>query len=218
MSRRVSRPPERLIADASGATIIEFALALPLLLTLGLFGAEIATLAVTQMQVSQIALSLADNASRLGQTDNSGVTPTIRDADVDAVIDGAMRQGGAINLLDNGRVILSSVEYDSTRRRQYIHWQRCRGGLNVQSSYGNEGSRNGLIGTVLPPLGMGEQKITVTGRNAVMFVEVFYDYGGLFGDVFGMGGKRLHQEGAYLVRDDRNLIPGLTGGNSRSRC
>jgi hypothetical protein len=218
MSGRASRLLRRVAADASGATIIEFALALPLLLTMGLFGAEMAMLAVTHMQVSQIALSLADNASRLGQTDNSGITPTIRDADVDAVIDGAIRQGDSINLREHGRVILSSVEYDSTKNRQYIHWQRCGGDLTEQSDYGDEGTRNGLNGTPLPPLGVGAQKITVTGRNAVMFVEIFYDYEGLFGTMFGMGGKRLRQEGAYLVRDDRNLVPGLTGGNSRSRC
>lgn len=208
----------KIAVDTSGATIIEFAFALPLLLTLGLFGAEIAMFTVTNMQVSQMALSLADNASRLGQTDNSGVSPTIRDADVDAVIDGALRQGEAIKFAERGRIILSSVEFNAERGRQYIHWQRCRGGLSVGSDYGDQGSRNGLNGSPLPPLGKGAQKISVTGRDAVMFVELSYDYEGLFGDMFGMGGKRLSHESAYLVRDDRNLGPGLTGGNSRSPC
>ena len=80
----------------SAIAMTEFAFVLPVLLTLGLYGAEIARMAVTRTQISQIALSIADNASRLGQTDNSGVTPTITEDDVDAILDGAMRQGSTI--------------------------------------------------------------------------------------------------------------------------
>ena len=66
--------------------MIEFALVLPLFLLLGLFGTEMAHMTTVNMQVSQLATSLADNASRLGQTDNSAVTPTISEVDIDSVM------------------------------------------------------------------------------------------------------------------------------------
>jgi len=208
----------RLGRDRSGLALIEFAYTLPVLLTLGLLGADVARLTVFNMQVSQVALSLADNASRLGQTDNSGITPTVREADVDAVIDGALRQGAPIDLQKNGRVILSSFEYDADRKLQYIHWQRCRGGLGGQSSYGNDSTRNGLTGPRITGLGQGSQKITVGPGTAVMFVEITYRYDPLLGTPFGLGERMLRHEGAFLIRDDRNLTPGLTGSSDRSRC
>ena len=82
----------RLARDGSGVSLIEFALMLPVLMTLGLLGTEVAWMSSVNMQVSQIALSLADNASRLGQTDNSSVTPTISEADIDSIMSGAIRQ------------------------------------------------------------------------------------------------------------------------------
>jgi len=215
--RRVLALLRRLRHDSSGLALIEFAYTLPILLTLGLLGADAARLTVTNMQVSQIALSLADNASRLGQTDNSGITPTVREADVDAVIDGALKQGAPINLSENGRVILTSFEYSEDRERQYIHWQRCRGALAGQSAYGNDSTRNGLSGSRIEGLGKGSQ-ITVSRGTAVMFVEITYRYDPLLGSPFGIGEKTLRHEGAFLIRDDRNLTPGLTGTSDRSRC
>jgi len=207
----------RLVRDRTGVALTEFALVLPLLLLLGLVGIDLARLAMINMQVSQIALSLADNASRLGQTENSAVAPTIREADVDAVIDGAIREGGSIDLLTNGRVIISSLEYEKDVGRQYIHWQRCRGQLPRGSAYGNDTDRNGLSGPMLTGLGKGT-KVSVSGRTAVMFVEIYYRYEALLDLPYGLGEKLLHREGAFLIRDDRNLGPGLTGSSSRSPC
>jgi len=207
----------RLAIDSSGVAFIEFAYVLPILLTLGLVGTDLARLAITNMEVSQIALSLADNASRLGQTDNSGITPTVREADVDAVINGAMREGEAIDLQRNGRIILSSLEYDATKKRQFIHWQRCRGAFIRHSAYGNDTSRNGLTGTALT--GMGQKgTIKADAGTAVMFVEIYYQYEGLLGAPFGLGQKEIRREAAFLTRDDRNLTPGLTGTSNKSRC
>jgi hypothetical protein len=215
--RRLPALLRRLSRDSRGVALIEFAYVLPLLLGLGLVGMDLARLAITNMQLSQIALSLADNASRLGQTDNSAIAPTVTEADVDAVIDGAIREGGSIDLRNYGRIVLSSFEYESTQERQYIHWQRCRGRLPRRSAYGNDSDQNGLTGPPLTGLGKGT-KITVSGRNAVMFVEIYYRYEGLLGIPYGLGTKTLRQEGAFLTRDDRALQPGLTGTTSRSRC
>lgn len=191
---------------------------LPILITLGMFGTEIAYMASVDMRVSQLAISLGDNASRLGQTDNSAVTPTITEGDISSIMMGAVRQGAGINFQANGRAVLSSLEKHPTSGKQYIHWQRCVGGLNRGSEYGNDTDRNGLTGNVLNGMGRTGNSITATSTtNSVMFVEVYYEYDSIFGDMF-VDGVVFKQEAAFLTRDDRNLTPGITGTGGDTAC
>ena len=201
--------------DERGVSVLELALALPVLITLGLYGTEMAYMATVNMQIGEIATSVADNASRLGQTDNSAVTPTVTETQIDSVMAGALVEGNAFDFEDNGRIILSSLERDSTTKRQYIHWQRCRGDLKRNSTYGKQGA--GLTGAILPGMGPTTPPITATTNSAVMFVEVFYEYQPLFGDVFA-GTTTFRREAAFVIRDDRNLTPGVTGSNGLSSC
>jgi hypothetical protein len=204
-----------LAGDASGVSFLEFALVLPVLLTLGMYGTEIAYMSTVDMEVSQIANSVGDNASRLGQTDNSAVTPTVTQAQVKAVLEGAIEEGGRIDLEANGRVVLSSLERAPITGRNYIHWQRCIGDFNRGSAYGGESL--GLIGAELQGLGKPGHLIAAPPNSAVMFVEVYYEYQGLFGTMF-VGNKVFKHEAAYVLRDDRNLVPGLTGGSEGIEC
>jgi len=207
----------RLRLSTRGTAAVEFALALPMMLILGLMGAEVANMTSANLSVSQIALSVADNASRLGQTDNSGVTPTIREADVDAVLFGALQQGASLGIATRGRIILSSLERDSATGKQFIKWQRCRGSLVRASAYGNDSTLNGLVGPMITGLGSGTQKAVARANSAVMFAEVFYEYRGQVGSLY-VGTVTMKREAAFVVRDDRNLTPGLTGGGSQSSC
>lgn len=199
--------------DQSGMSVVEFAISLPIVATLSMYGMEIAFMATTNMQVSQLALAVADNASRLGQTDNSAVTPTVSEASIDELMGGAEQQGSSLDFAENGRIILSSLEL-SDDGRQFIHWQRCRGGLEGQeSAYGEQG--DGFTGAVLPGMGKTGQVVTAGDNRAVMYAEVFYEYQPLFGDLF-VKDMIFKQEGAFVVRDDRNLggdppSDGLTG-------
>ncbi len=208
--------------DTSGVSILEFAFVLPILLTLGLFGAEVSWMATTKMKTSQIALSLADNASRLGQTDNSGVTPTITEGDVDAVLAGALKQGENINMATKARVILSSLEYDPFTGKQYIHWQRCKGSVDRDSAYGNDTTKNGLVGPVITGMGNGSTQVTASTGQAIMYVEIYYEYEALFENPFGSGDQKFKEEAAFLIRDDRNLRSadetGLTGASEGNEC
>jgi Flp pilus assembly protein TadG len=200
-----------------GAAAVEFAVSLPMMLILGLVGAEVANMTSANLAVSQIALSVADNASRLGQTDNSGVTPTVTEADVDAVLYGALQQGAPLGIATRGRIILSSLERDPVTGKQYIHWQRCRGSLVRNSAYGNDSTLNGLVGPAITGLGAGTQKAVARAGSAVMFAEVFYEFRGALGSYY-LGTITMKREAAFVVRDDRNLTPGLTGGGSQSAC
>ncbi|HUD30074.1 MAG TPA: pilus assembly protein TadE [Novosphingobium sp.] len=213
MTGRLIPLARRLRTDERAVSFMEFALILPILITLGFYGAELAYMATVNMQLGQLASSVADNASRLGQTDNSAVTPTVSETMVDSVMTGALVEGAGIKFESSGRVILSSLELDSATGRQYIHWQRCRGSLKTPSKYGGTGA--GLTGTKLN--GMGNPAITANANSAVMFVEVYYTYQPLFGTMF-VGTPSFRREAAFIIRDDRNLTPGVTGGNGKSLC
>jgi hypothetical protein len=171
-------------------------------------------MASINMQVSQLALSVGDNASRLGQTDNSAVAPTIAESDIDSVMFGALKQGAGFDCAENGRIVLSSLEKDPVSGKQYIHWQRCAGELDHGSNYGNDSNNNGLSGISFPDgLGKVGHMVKAGDDEAVMFVEVFYTYHPLFPGFFS--DRNFTREAAFVVRDDRDLDggggDGLTG-------
>lgn len=214
---RIGRRAAALRDSRSGVAMTEFALILPILMAFGMYGLEIAYMASIDMQVSQLAVSVADNASRMEQTNNSGVTPSVTEADIDSVMDGAISQGSSFNLGTNGRIILTSLEKDATTSKQYIHWQRCRGSLAKSSAYGNQTNKNGLTGTPLTGMGPPGKKITAATGSAVMYAEVYYRYDGIFGDMF-VKNKTFKGEAAFLIRDIRNVTGGVTGTGSKSVC
>ena len=199
---RATHFTSRLRRDESALALIEFAYSLPLFLTLGMYGTELAYMATVNMQVSQIAMALADNASRLGQTDNSAVAPSITNLDIDSVLGGAIKQGGAFSFSANGRLILSSLEKDPVTGRQFIHWQRCAGSFTTQNSaYGAEGY--GLTGATISGLGKAGRIISANAGTGVMFVEAYFKYKPLFGTMF-VNNVKFSQESAFIVRDDRS--------------
>lgn len=194
----------KLKRNQDAIALTEFAVVAPVFLMLGMAGFEVANMATSKLQVSQIAVSLSDNASRLGQTDNSGVTPTISEADVDAVLKGALEMGANIGLEANGRIILSSLERDDVTGKQFIHWQRCIGSAEYDSAYGDEGSKNGLTGSPISGMGQGSSTVAAPPGGAVMYVEIYYTYNEVFANPFGEN-KAFLEEAAFIVRDDRAL-------------
>jgi len=213
-ARRLRRGVRRLLRDAAGIAVIELAICLPPLLYMSMYGLELMNLAAVNLEVSQIALSLADNASRLGQTDNSGVAPTIGESDIDSVMTGALKQGDSLGISTNGKIILSSLEKDKVTGKQYIHWQRCRGALNKVSAYGKDIIKNNGSEPALAGMGSGTQQVKAFSDDdtAVMFVEVYYKYPRLFGDFFLHDNLMIGREAAYLIRDDRDLAHDSTTG------
>lgn len=197
--------------NQSGLALTEFALSLPIFTGLGMYGTETAYRAVSQMQVSQAALALADNASRFGQTGNSGVQPTIQESDVVEALVGTRLQTENLDLLENGRVILSSLEFrriaaQGNREQQFIRWQRCKGTLNYTSAYASGVNTSSSSFTGVGPTGA----VKAIENSAVMFVEIQYNYQPLFGDLFAEG-VVIRQEAAFTIRDERNLANGLNG-------
>ena len=183
----------------------EFALAAPLMMTAGLYGLEMTNLAITHMRISQAAMHIADNASRIGDT-STITNRKIYEADINDLLLGADHQAGeSINIYEYGRVIVSSLETDPDDpdgTQQWIHWQRCKGKKNHTSSYGDEGAGKGDPSfTGMGPA--GTEVIALEGE-AVIFVEVVYDYRHIVTDAF-ISNDTISAISSFTVRDDRDL-------------
>lgn len=187
----------RLLRNRSGVAMTEFALGTPFLLMAGLWGTETANFALVNMKVGQIAVHLADNASRVGDT-STLQDRKIYEADILDVFIGAQIQGGqGLQLYNNGRVIVSSLEVNEDGE-QYIHWQRCRGIKNVASSFGDAGD---VLADGMGPAG---NKVLAQEDDGVIFVEVNYTYRPLISDAF-LGSPDIISVASFTVRDDRDL-------------
>ena len=218
----------RLRRDRSGVALIEFAFTIPLLLMGGLYGVETANLALVNLRVSQIALNLADDAARVGNTPLS--TQQLREVDVNDVLQAARYQGTSINLTSRGRVIISSLENiqrtyaDGTSDLapiQRIHWQRC---IGLKGSAGPDSAYNSSYGLATPlptagtdstqstagiaqPSGMGDPGSMVSAPSGagVLFVEVNYNYKPLISGYLIGNAERIHYTASFIVRDNRDF-------------
>lgn len=200
------RPLIRLARDTRAVTAVEFAFVLPLLLTVGLAGVELANIAITHMRINQITVSLADNASRMKQETLNGA-PRIREYDVNQAFAGAHHQAQGLDLKRHGRLILSSLKVNGSGG-QYIQWQRCAGDKRSEASaYGAEGT--GKTGKGFPGMGPAGHQVQADSTSAIMVAEVAYDYQGIVPYKF-FGDQTIRKFAAMTVRDDRDLSePGI---------
>ena len=190
----------RLARDRSGLAMIEMAYAAPFLMLLGLGGVEVANYAIIHMRVSQLAVSLADNASRAKQEVVSGV-PRMREVDVNEAFTAAIVQAGQLDVAANGRLILSSLEVND-EGGQWSHWQRCFGEAPYASSYGEQG--DGAEGTELAGMGPAGRQVQAETGYAIMFAEVSYEYQPIMLGDF-IEDRRISKVAAMFVRDNRDL-------------
>jgi hypothetical protein len=210
LTTRAPRPfasLRRLFRDRHGVAMLEFALALPIVLPIGLYAIELSNFGICQLRLSQSTLALADNISRVG-VDTTQATQQLREADINEVIEGMRQQAKGLSLTANGRVTISSLE--TKNGAQWIHWQRCVGvksGTGYDSSFGREGD-GGTSGSSFTGMGSGGTKVTAPNNAAVIFVEVNYDYQPLISPYF-LGARKLRQTASFIVRDNRELATGI---------
>ena len=210
MSARLIRTFRQLRNDRRGAILIEFAYTLPIFTLMGLTGVELAHMAIANMRVSQIAMTVADNASRAKQS-NPLTLPQLREVDINDLLLGAHIQGGdTLQILTNGRIIISSLQQNASGR-QFIAWQRCKGLLRVNSSYGVQGTTQPGSGTSgFQGMGAGTSRVQAEPNSAIIFAEVVYNYRPLVGEWL-FGPRSIRKEAAYYVRDERDLVGGTDG-------
>lgn len=202
MALRIARAARRvrLVRDRRGTVMIEMAFCIPLMVLLGFGGIEMANLTLAHTRISQIGLATADNASRIAIGSNLSL-PRIREIDINEVFTGAEEQASGLNFATNGRIILSSLERNEDDG-QWIHWQRCYGNLDVESSFGDAG--DGATGTDFPGMGPEGAEVTAPVGSAVMFVEIIYEYDAIaFGD--WLGPRTIRSRAAFNIREGRDL-------------
>jgi Flp pilus assembly protein TadG len=202
---RARTTARKFASDRSGLALIEFAYALPLLMTVGLAGTEAANLALVTLRINQMAMLAADNAAR--------VRISIDETDVNEVMVGMRFSGTSIKFGERGRVIISTIESNGQTAGNAgykITWQRCFGSKNVASVYGAEGAgaTNGTMKNGITTTGVAATTaaaantgtIPPTTNGALIVAEVRYTYVPLVASMF-MGNRELRAVQTFPVRD-----------------
>lgn len=183
----------------SGIALTEFAMVFPVLLLLATSGIELINYALTVKRVGELSVMVADNASRMGAQSAINNKP-VSEADINDVFIGADLQAGNLNLGQNGKIVLSSLERNDDGG-QTIKWQRCFGGDSYHSAYGPQGT--GATGTGFAGMGPTGGEITAAAGTAVMVVEVHYTYKRLM-PLISLPVRDITELSAFNVRDSRD--------------
>lgn len=222
--RAASRLPQALRRCTSGVAMTEFAMSLPVLLTLGLVGLETANFVMAHLRVSSIAALTADNASR--------VRGSIDETDIAELFSGAVQAGQSIKFGDNGRIILSDLEVaPSNAGRQWIRWQRCAGSKSAQSSYGRPKTSSGAIikdgteetrpssdvASTMTAMGPTGNQIAAQPGTAVMVAEVVYDYQPIVPNNL-LGPLTISYVSAFNVRQRTDQVLHNSTSMTRASC
>jgi Flp pilus assembly protein TadG len=210
MSRMRVLPMPKLIGILrkcqSGIAVVEFALCLPFIIVATMTAAELANYTVTKMRVSQLALRLADDGSRIGDGDLLS-TKQITEAQINDLMTGADLQGSTLGLYSNGRIVLTSLEpvaNPNPTDRYRIRWQRCRGAITYSSGFGEQGD------TDLTGVAINGQILRAPEGGAVIIAEVAYQYQPLVGSSW-IKLSSMVETAAMYVRDNREY-EGPAGG------
>jgi Flp pilus assembly protein TadG len=152
LKRRLSRTPLR---DDRGSVMLEFAFAMPLLLTILLGGIELGRYVLLHQKLDRTAMTISDLVSRVTQ-----VTP----AELDTIFLATDLVMAPFAMGDRGAVIVSSVMEDSGTPK--IVWQRTGSGtLTVTSEVGVQGG----TATISDP------EMLSTGEGIIVG-ESYFDY------------------------------------------
>jgi len=198
----------RLRRSTRGVAMVEFALCLPFVVLTTMTAAELTNYTTTKMRVSQLALQIADNASRVGAGTVQS-TRTVSELQLNDLLTGANIQSGRLNLFGNGRVIISSLQPGAAANTYVVKWQRCKGAKSFTSAYPAAGTTERSTTSATANL----FKVTPPPGGAVIFVEINYTYQPLIGNNFLplTGSRDIKEIAAMTVRDNRDYTGGTNG-------
>lgn len=198
-----------LVDNTDGMALIEFALSLPVLLGLCMVGTEMSNMAFASQKLGTIASQTSDNISRYRNS--------ITEAQVNDVFTGMGLLGDSIDLPEQGRIIVSSVQPITDTNGNVtdtkIRWQRCYGNVtSLASSYGTAGQLLGVNG-----IGPTGRKVAPRNGTEVIFVEVRYNFiPALAGKL--VGNQELTALASMLVRERASAGNDLVSPGTASTC
>lgn len=214
ISRLRFRNALSLLRNESGLALTEFAIGLPFLIIMASSGLELTNYALTVTRIGELSVMIADNASRMGAQSAINNKP-ISEAEINDVFIGADLQASGLNLANNSRIILSSLQRNDDGGQMFM-WQRCFGSVAYSSAYGPE--KIGERGTSFAGVGPAGAELKAASGTAVMVVEVRYQYKRLM-PLFWLPLGDITEMSAFNVRDSRELgIPKNNEHVTASSC
>lgn len=153
----ISLHPLRQLVTCTRANIaIEFALILPVLLSMMLASAELARFVILHQKIDRVAVTMADLVAR---------AETVSESDLDDIFASAGQVARPFDLASLGHVIVSSVTNPSGDGPE-IAWQRSGGGtFSATSKLGVEGGVATLPG-----------EFAVNAGETAIISEVYFDF------------------------------------------
>ena len=144
------------LRNSQGNVVVEFALALPILLLLLLASAELGRFVLLNQKIDRVAVSMSDLVAR---------AETISETDLDDIFNAAGHVAEPFDLDSRGRVVISSVTNDDGEGAT-IAWQRAgAGSFLAASEVGTEGAAADL-----------PDDFAVREGETAIVSEVFFDF------------------------------------------
>ena len=164
--------------DRNGALLVEFAIAIPILLSVTLIGTDTARMILLQQKLDRAAVTLADLTA---QAENLDMT------DMANLLTAVGRIADPYPLGPQSAIVLTSVRKPSGTS-PIIDWQQFSGGLSASSEIGV-----GSGATATLPAGF-----TLLDGQTVIVAEIFYELEPLFLTEFGT--QSLYRRAFYRPR------------------
>lgn len=141
--------------DVRGSVIVEFAVAVPILLLLLLGGVELGRFVLLNQKLNRTAMTVTDLVARV---------QTVDTAELDSIFAAAKVSMSPFEFGEHGAIVISSVKENSGSPQ--VVWQRSGGGtLSVTSGVGAQGGNATISNNAL-----------VTETNGIIVGEAFYNY------------------------------------------
>jgi Flp pilus assembly protein TadG len=178
----IRRRLARFVNCTRGGIVVEFAFALPVLVTAALSAIDITDYILAHQKMERVAIAGADLVAQ---------AEDITTGDLANIWIGLQATATPHALATKGRVIITSVSRHATNGTNIINWQRSYGSLNVTSAVGTTA---GAVASV--PANM----ISSSANYTLVVAETFYDYTPrLVGWLF-VGTKRITHRSYFRAR------------------
>ncbi|MDH3700594.1 MAG: pilus assembly protein [Alphaproteobacteria bacterium] len=184
MRRRIERfSPARLLRDKRGGILVEFAMAMPVLLILLIGGVELGRYVLLNQKLDRTVMTISDIVAS---------STTVTTAEIDQIFDATGLILEPFPFGAEGTVVISSVRRQTGSPK--VIWQRSgAGSLSVTSLVGVQGGNATLSDNDL-----------VDNSQAIIIGEVFYQYTPWFTDL--IPSSIIRHQSAFRPRQSNEVV------------